>query len=47
MANDAASGWDGTYKGQKLNADVFVYIAEVKCENNTTLTFKGNVALIK
>ena len=47
MANDVASGWDGTYKGQKLNADVFVYIAEVKCENNTTLTFKGNVALIR
>jgi gliding motility-associated-like protein len=45
-ANDASSGWDGTYKGRKLSADVFVYTLEVVCENNTNLVFKGNIALI-
>jgi len=45
--NDAVAGWDGTYKGQKLNPDVFVYIIEITCDNNSVLTYKGNIALIK
>ena len=45
--NDASSGWDGTFKGKPLPPDVFVYILQVVCDNNTTLTFKGNIALIK
>ena len=46
-ANDALVGWDGTYKGQKLSPDVFVYTLEVVCANDQSLIFKGNVALIK
>ena len=46
-ANDASKGWDGTFKGQPLSPDVYVYIIEVICENNTVIPFKGNVALIK
>ena len=46
-SNEASSGWDGTYKGKKLSPDVFVYILQVVCENNSTLTFNGNIALIK
>lgn len=46
-ANDASAGWDGTYKGKKLPSDVFVYVLEVVCDNNSNLIFKGNVALIK
>ena len=45
--NDPITGWDGTFKGKKLTPDVFVYTAEVVCENNSTLTYKGNVTLIK
>ncbi|MEP7143026.1 MAG: PKD domain-containing protein [Ferruginibacter sp.] len=45
--NDAASGWDGTYKGVKLSADVFVYMIDIICDNNSVLTYKGNVALIQ
>lgn len=45
--NDPAEAWDGTFKGRKLNPDVFVYVIEVMCDNNNTLTFKGNIALIK
>ncbi len=47
QANDSRAGWDGTYQGKKLEADVFVYVVEILCEDNSTLTlFKGNVALI-
>lgn len=46
-ANDASNGWDGTYKGVKLNPDVFVYTIDLVCENNSVLTYKGNVALIQ
>ncbi len=46
-ANDAYTGWDGTYKGKKLSPDVFVYALEVLCSNNQSLIFKGNVALVK
>jgi gliding motility-associated-like protein len=46
-ANDAATGWDGTYKGKQLAADVFIYMLQVVCDNNSTLTFKGNIALLR
>ena len=45
--NDVSKAWDGTFKGRQLNPDVYVYIVEVLCDNNTVLSFKGNVALIK
>jgi gliding motility-associated-like protein len=45
--NDASAGWDGTFKGKPLPPDVFIYILQVVCDNNTALTFKGNIALIK
>ena len=46
-ANDASAGWDGKFKGQQLSSDVFVYIMQVVCDNKSTLTFKGNVALVR
>ncbi len=46
-ANDPASGWDGTYKGAKLGSDVFVYMIDVICDNNTVLNYKGNVTLLQ
>lgn len=45
--NDPTAGWDGTYKGKKVNSDVFVYTAEVLCENNTPIILNGNVALLR
>ena len=45
--NDASSGWDGTFKGKQLSPDVFVYMLQVVCDNNSTLEFKGNIALIR
>jgi gliding motility-associated-like protein len=46
-ANDEKAGWDGSYKGQKLAPDVFVYMFEIVCDNNTTLVYKGNIALVR
>ena len=45
--NEPSDGWDGPFKGEKLTPDVFVYTVDVICDNNTLLTFHGNVALIR
>lgn len=45
--NDESKGWDGTYKGQKLSSDVYVYIIEIMCDNNQVMPFKGNVTLLR
>ena len=45
--NDPNAGWDGTFKGQKLTSDVYVYTAELLCENNTSLIVNGNIALLR
>ena len=44
--NDPASGWDGRIKGIKASSDVYIYIAEVVCENDVHYSYKGNVTLI-
>ena len=46
-ANDESLGWDGTSKGQKMGIDVYVYMIEIQCDNNSTLIYKGNIALVK
>ncbi|MFT3936499.1 MAG: PKD domain-containing protein [Chitinophagaceae bacterium] len=46
-ANDATSGWDGTYKGQKAASDTYVYMVDIICENATIITYKGNITLIR
>jgi len=40
-------GWNGKIKGADSGPDVFVYTAEVVCENGTTYTYKGNVSILK
>jgi gliding motility-associated-like protein len=47
QANDASKGWTGTYKNNPAPNDVYIYFVEVVCENNTLLTYSGNVALIR
>jgi gliding motility-associated-like protein len=44
--NDPASGWNGTYNGKKPQADVYVYQAEVYCDNGDIIKLNGNIALI-
>jgi gliding motility-associated-like protein len=47
QANDISAGWDGTYKGQKLATDVYIYTCEIVCENNETIQYKGDLTLLK
>lgn len=44
--NDPSGGWDGTFRGRKPMADVYVYQAEVFCENGELIKLNGNIALI-
>jgi len=45
--NDPLDGWDGTFKGQKASADVYVYFIEILCDNNAVIPLKGNVTLLR
>ncbi len=45
--NDPAYGWNGKVKGVAAAPDVFVYIAEVTCDNGTVYFHKGNTTLLK
>ena len=40
-------GWDGTYRGQKVNNGVFVYIAEVEFIDDEVITFSGDLTVLK
>jgi len=44
--NNAAAGWNGSYKGRKPQADVYIFQAEVFCENGEIITLNGNISLI-
>ncbi|MCM5527890.1 gliding motility-associated C-terminal domain-containing protein [Parasegetibacter sp. NRK P23] len=45
--NNPAFGWNGTIKGQRGIPAVYVYTAEVVCENGTTYAYHGNVTLLR
>lgn len=45
--NDEGSGWDGTYKGNQLPPDVFVWVLEAQCDDEKVLTLKGDVTIIR
>jgi len=45
---DAGFCWDGVYKGQLLNPDIFVYvISAMKYSSDTVIHKKGNITLIR
>lgn len=44
--NDPLSGWDGKYKNQSPKADVYIWQAEVFCDNGDIIKLNGNVSLI-
>jgi len=45
--NQASFGWDGKVRGVLSTPDVYVYTAEVVCENDVLFTYKGNVTVIR
>jgi gliding motility-associated-like protein len=47
MINDANTGWDGTYNGQLLDSDVFVYQVDVICSTGQIFSVKGDISLVR
>ncbi|MES2565717.1 MAG: PKD domain-containing protein [Bacteroidota bacterium] len=45
--NDVAKGWDGTYKGKKLDQGVYGYYMTFKCNNGQESFKKGNITLMR
>ncbi|NBW72595.1 MAG: gliding motility-associated C-terminal domain-containing protein [Flavobacteriia bacterium] len=40
-------GWDGTFRGKKLDPDVYDFYLDVTCYNGLKSITKGNVTLMK
>ncbi len=47
QSNEPTACWDGKYKGELLNAAVFVYFADVTLKDGTHIKKKGNLSLIR
>lgn len=45
--NNPSAGWDGRLNGVQLPPDVYVYMADVICDNGKTVTLKGDVMLAR
>ncbi|MFT3912042.1 MAG: PKD domain-containing protein [Ferruginibacter sp.] len=45
--NDIKYGWDGKVRGVAATPDVYVYTAEVICDNGSVYTYKGNTTILK
>ncbi len=43
----ATLAWDGTYKGKAMDAGVFIYYFDAVLTDNTTISQKGNITLVR
>ena len=46
LPNDPNHGWDGQFRGDRLNPGVFVYWTEIEFIDGTTTVFKGDLTLV-
>jgi gliding motility-associated-like protein len=46
-SHDTHTGWDGKFKGKKLDPDVYDYYLEVICIDDQSNIKKGNITLLK
>ena len=46
-SDDLSKGWNGTYKGQPAQVEVYGYYFEGKCLNEESIILKGNVTLLR
>lgn len=44
--NDRSHGWNGMFKGTRMNPAVFVYYAEIRLIDGRVLLYKGDVTLV-
>ena len=47
FANDISAGWNGSFNGKLLVPDIYVYLIDFVCENQTIITLKGDIALVR
>ncbi len=45
--NEDPEGWDGTFRGSEMPADVYAYYLEVEIENCKTVSEKGSVTIVR
>ncbi len=45
--NDPRYGWDGSFKGQRMDPAVFVYVAKLLTSDGEQLTLSGDVQLLR
>jgi gliding motility-associated-like protein len=46
-ANSPEAGWDGSFRGQQLKPDVYVYVAVTRCADGQAVEVKGDISLIR
>ncbi|MEM6804607.1 MAG: gliding motility-associated C-terminal domain-containing protein, partial [Bacteroidota bacterium] len=44
---DISEGWDGTYKGEEVQPDTYVYTALVNLANGEQIKLKGQTTLLR
>ncbi len=48
VTNDINQGWDGTYRGQKADIDVYAYYVIYSCPyDGSDVVVKGDITLIR
>jgi gliding motility-associated-like protein len=47
VPNDPITGWDGTFKGEKMNSGVYAWYAEVEYIDGFKEVLKGDVTLLR
>jgi hypothetical protein len=47
VPNDPTTGWDGTFKGEKMNSGVYAWYAEVEYIDGFKEVLKGDVTLLR
>jgi gliding motility-associated-like protein len=45
--HERGKGWDGTFKGKKMDPDVYDYYLQVTCVDDLESIVKGNMTLLK
>ncbi|MES2480043.1 MAG: PKD domain-containing protein [Bacteroidota bacterium] len=46
-ANNREQGWNGTFDGNALNSDTYVYTLEATCDNGEIVFWKGDITLVR
>ncbi len=45
--NNQTIGWDGMFKGKKMQPGIFVYVIEVLFKDGENKIYKGDVTLVR